>query len=111
MISMMDEIFLHMKKLRLPFVSILVEQVVCCKMTPLQVEIYKAFLNSKALKLQMAANKTSKMSASSLAFITQIKKLCNREYCMFMMPVANGIGHYESMNKSRNEETCICMYV
>lgn len=59
--------------------STLVEQVVCCKMTPLQTAIYMAFLNSKAVKLQMAANKAAKMSASSLAFITQIKKLCNRK--------------------------------
>eukprot|EP00795_Rhopilema_esculentum_P004315 gene4315-20520_t len=59
------------------YLPVKVEQVVCCKLTPLQVAMYKAFLNSKALKLQMAANQSSKMSASSLAFITQIKKLCN----------------------------------
>jgi len=59
------------------YLPVKVEQVVCCKMTPLQVEIYKTFLNSKTVTLQMAANKGAKMSASSLAFITQLKKLCN----------------------------------
>lgn len=59
------------------YLPVKVEQVVCCKMTQLQTAIYMAFLNSKAVQLQMAANKAAKMSASSLAFITQIKKLCN----------------------------------
>eukprot|EP00794_Sanderia_malayensis_P007792 gene7792-8638_t len=58
------------------YLPIKVEQVVCCKLTPFQSQLYKMFLNSKAAKLQISSS-SSKVSVSSLAFITQIKKLCN----------------------------------
>lgn len=51
-----------------------VEQVVCCRLTALQTELYKRFVSaSDVLK------KSSSNSVTSLAHITQLKKLCNRE--------------------------------
>ena len=58
----------------------LVEQVVCCHMTPLQMQLYKLLIKSKVLRMELAKSKSgSGMSASSLAFITQLKKLANRK--------------------------------
>ena len=57
-----------------------VEQVVCCRLTPLQTQLYKLFIQSKALRMELVKSKSgSGISASSLAFITQLKKLANRK--------------------------------
>lgn len=48
-----------------------VEMVVCCNMTPAQAESYKQFA------AKFSGNSTSGKSASSLAAITHLKKLCN----------------------------------
>lgn len=52
-----------------------VEQVVCCGLTPIQKELYQRLVSSKAAKIELG--KTGNISFSSLAFITQLKKLCN----------------------------------
>lgn len=49
-----------------------VEQVVCCRLTPLQRDMYKK-LASKLLRQASGERST----CSSLAFITHLKKLCN----------------------------------
>lgn len=60
------------------YLPVKVEQVVCCRMTPLQSELYKHLIQSKVLRMELMKSKTgSGMSASSLAFITQLKKLTN----------------------------------
>ena len=65
-------------------ISPTVEQVVCCRMTPLQTELYKHLIQSKVLRMELTKTKSaSGMSASSLAFITQLKKLTNRKYILF----------------------------
>ena len=57
-----------------------VEQVVCCRLTPLQTQLYKLLIQSKVLRKELSKSKSgSGMSASSLAFITQLKKLTNRK--------------------------------
>lgn len=60
------------------YLPVKVEQVVCCRLTPLQSQLYKLLIQSKALKMELVKSKSgSGMSASSLAFITQLKKLAN----------------------------------
>lgn len=68
------------------YLPVKVEQVVCCRPTPLQVDLYRLFIGSKATKHLITgggagggAGKKS-ATASSLSAITQLKKLCNREY-------------------------------
>ena len=51
-----------------------VEQVVCCRLTPLQSSIYKSILSSSAAK---AALREGGATASTLDVITKLKKLCN----------------------------------
>ncbi|XP_048581564.1 DNA repair and recombination protein RAD54-like [Nematostella vectensis] len=62
------------------YLPIKVEQVVCCRLTPLQTAIYKRLIHSKALKIKLAEGSKGKpggVSTSSLGFITSLKKLCN----------------------------------
>ena len=47
----------------------------CCALTPLQKQLYHRLVSSKAAKIELG--KTGNISFSSLAFITQLKKLCN----------------------------------
>ena len=72
------------------YLPVKVEQVVCCRLTPLQQALYKLFIESKATKYLLAKsggaggggggrkNGGGGVSASSLSAITQLKKLCNR---------------------------------
>ncbi|KAM5126507.1 DNA repair and recombination protein RAD54-like, partial [Mantella aurantiaca] len=56
------------------YLPVKVEQVVCCRLTPLQCELYKRFL--KQMKPEEDLN-GGKFSVSSLSSITSLKKLCN----------------------------------
>ena len=47
----------------------------CCALTPVQKELYRRLVSSKAAKIELG--KSGNVSFSSLAFITQLKKLCN----------------------------------
>ena len=58
-----------------------VEQVVCCHLTPLQKELYKMFVTSKAAQCELT--KKGEVAVSSLSSITQLKKLCNRKSDIF----------------------------
>lgn len=75
------------------FINILayisVEQVVCCRLTPLQSALYNLFVNSKAAKLEETKN--GKMAGSSLSSITQLKKLCNRKWLYFGVYHSNNV--------------------
>lgn len=77
------------------YLPVKVEQVVCCRFTPLQEALYKLFIESKATKMLLAKSgpsvggegKAKKgggggVSASSLSAITQLKKLCNRTWVL-----------------------------
>lgn len=63
------------------YLPVKVEQVVCCRLTPLQTALYKLFTGSKVAKRLLSGSRSGgsgKVSASSLSAITQLKKLCNR---------------------------------
>lgn len=68
------------------FTAYLVEQVVVCSLTSLQKNIYKSLVNTKLVRLQN--EEEIKLSASSLGFINQIKKLCNRKSIKFSFSYA-----------------------
>eukprot|EP00092_Neocalanus_flemingeri_P002665 GFUD01002853.1.p1 GENE.GFUD01002853.1~~GFUD01002853.1.p1 ORF type:complete len:758 (-),score=233.91 GFUD01002853.1:204-2477(-) len=60
------------------YLPVKVEQVVCCRLTPLQSDIYQAFCNSDSIRRSMRAEGGEvKMTSSSLAAITSLKKLVN----------------------------------
>ena len=55
-----------------------VEQVVFCKLTSLQSDLYKKLIGSKAAVKALATSSNGGISLSSLAAVTSLKKLCNR---------------------------------
>jgi len=60
------------------YLPVKVEQVVCCRMTPLQTDIYKSFCNSDTVRRALRAEGGEvKLNVSSLAAITSLKKLVN----------------------------------
>ncbi|XP_015277433.1 PREDICTED: DNA repair and recombination protein RAD54-like [Gekko japonicus] len=56
------------------YLPVKIEQVVCCRLTPLQSELYKHFLKQAKPAEDV---KDGKISVSSLSSITSLKKLCN----------------------------------
>ncbi|XP_061635142.1 DNA repair and recombination protein RAD54-like [Phyllopteryx taeniolatus] len=56
------------------YLPVKIEQVVCCKLTPLQTALYKRFLRQAK---PVEALQGGKISVSSLSSITSLKKLCN----------------------------------
>ena len=63
---------------------VLHRQVICCKLTPLQVALYEGFLQSK-ITTGLLAKEPSKGTASSLSSITNLKKLCNRKVLLLLI--------------------------
>lgn len=53
------------------------EQVICVKMTPLQTQIYKNFINSDAIRNKFTGTGEKSNTLSALSSITSLKKLCN----------------------------------
>ncbi|XP_045905125.1 DNA repair and recombination protein RAD54-like isoform X1 [Micropterus dolomieu] len=56
------------------YLPVKLEQVVCCRLTPLQTELYKRFLRQAK---PIETLQEGKISVSSLSSITSLKKLCN----------------------------------
>ncbi|XP_056671176.1 DNA repair and recombination protein RAD54-like [Monodelphis domestica] len=56
------------------YLPVKIEQVVCCRLTPLQTELYRRFLRQAKPAEEL---REGKMSVSSLSSITSLKKLCN----------------------------------
>ncbi|VFV35914.1 dna repair and recombination protein [Lynx pardinus] len=56
------------------YLPVKIEQVVCCRLTSLQTELYKKFLRQAKPAEEL---REGKMSVSSLSSITLLKKLCN----------------------------------
>lgn len=52
-------------------------QVICCRLTPIQSQLYRTLLESSAAKLLLDGKSAKK--CSSLAAVTSLKKLCNRK--------------------------------
>jgi len=66
------------------YLPVKVEQVVCCRLTPLQTDIYKSFCNSDTIRRALKSDeKDVKMTSSSLAAITSLKKLVNHPDLVF----------------------------
>lgn len=57
-----------------------VEQVVICKLTPLQTELYKLFVKSNIGDLDEKTTSSSGVGKDTLSAITAMKKLCNRKF-------------------------------
>ncbi|XP_019483521.1 PREDICTED: DNA repair and recombination protein RAD54-like [Hipposideros armiger] len=56
------------------YLPVKIEQVVCCRLTPLQTELYQRFLRQAKPAEELCEGK---MTVSSLSSITSLKKLCN----------------------------------
>merc|ERR1712106_845278 len=66
------------------YLPVKVEQVVCCSLSPLQADIYKSFCNSDSVRRALKAEGGEvKMTSSSLAAITSLKKLVNHPDLVF----------------------------
>jgi len=65
------------------YLPVKVEQVLCCRLTPLQKSIYEAFCNSDTIRRALRAEGGAKMTSSSLAAITSLKKLVNHPDLVF----------------------------
>ncbi|XP_059099415.1 DNA repair and recombination protein RAD54-like isoform X1 [Tigriopus californicus] len=59
------------------------EQVICCRLTPLQEDIYQSFVNSDTIRRGLKSTEGVKMTSSSLAAITSLKKLVNHPDLIF----------------------------
>ena len=59
------------------YLPVKVEQVLCCRLSPLQEAIYRAFCNSDTVRRALREEDGGKMTSSSLAAITSLKKLVN----------------------------------
>ncbi|CAF1121335.1 unnamed protein product, partial [Didymodactylos carnosus] len=55
------------------YLPVKIEQVLCCRLMPLQTELYKKFVETGVSEL----GKSGKLSQSALSVITSLKKLCN----------------------------------
>lgn len=51
-------------------------EIVCCRLTPLQIDLYKSFLASTAAR-QLLNGKEKRKESGVLSAITSLKKLCN----------------------------------
>ncbi|CAF1046224.1 unnamed protein product [Rotaria sp. Silwood1] len=56
------------------YLPVKIEQVICCKLMPLQIELYKKFVETGISEL---GTSNGKFSQSALSVITSLKKLCN----------------------------------
>ncbi|KAM4721090.1 DNA repair and recombination protein RAD54-like [Rhinophrynus dorsalis] len=77
------------------YLPVKIEQVVCCRLTPLQSELYKLFL--RQAKPAEDLNE-GKMSVSSLSSITSLKKLCNHPALIYDKCVEEEEGFQGAMN-------------
>lgn len=69
---------------------------VCCGLTSVQKQIYQRLVSSKAAKIEVG--KSGNISFSSLAFITQLKKLCNHPELLLTDGEEDKFGRIFEMN-------------
>lgn len=65
------------------YLPVKVEQVLVCKLTQLQMDIYQSFCSSDTVRRSLRAEAGGKMTSSSLAAITSLKKLVNHPDLVF----------------------------
>lgn len=75
------------------------EMVICVRMSDLQIEIYKRFLQSDSIRKNMLSKPEIKGSLSALANITALKKLCNHPDLVYekIMERADGFENAASL--------------
>lgn len=78
------------------YLPVKIEHVVCCRLSPLQNLLYQKFVNSNAGQCEIA--KTGKVALSSLASITQLKKLCNHPDLIYDKVKQGANGFQNSLN-------------
>lgn len=61
------------------------EMIICCKLTPLQEELYKKLIKNKSKDIARGEleGKENGMTGSTLSFITNLKKLCNHPQLIY----------------------------
>lgn len=57
--------------------------IICCNLSPLQKQLYYNYINSESIKRTVNDSKDAKTSCSTLASITNLKKLCNHPDLVF----------------------------
>ncbi|KAM9325446.1 DNA repair and recombination protein RAD54-like [Gastrophryne carolinensis] len=72
-----------------------IEQVVCCRLTPLQSELYKLFLQQMKPAEELSEGR---ISVSSLSSITSLKKLCNHPALIYEKCVEEEEGFRGALN-------------
>ncbi|XP_023329719.1 DNA repair and recombination protein RAD54-like [Eurytemora carolleeae] len=65
------------------YLPVKIEQILVCKLTQLQMDIYQAFCNSDTIRRSLKSEDGAKMTSSSLAAITSLKKLVNHPDLVF----------------------------
>lgn len=61
----------------------------CCKLTAVQTQLYKHLVKSNVAR-RLLQNQPRGVSASSLGFITNLKKLCNRKFTIIQSCAQSG---------------------
>ena len=89
-------VFVHFAPSNVSFSTLF--KVVVCKLTPMQTEMYLSFLSSDAVRQSLRAAGESKMSSSSLAAITSLKKLVNHPDLIYDLCVSGKDG-FENLLK------------
>uniref|UniRef100_A0A672PLF8 RAD54 like n=1 Tax=Sinocyclocheilus grahami TaxID=75366 RepID=A0A672PLF8_SINGR len=77
------------------YLPVKIEQVVCCKLTPFQKELYKLFLKQAK---PVESVQSGKISVSSLSSITSLKKLCNHPALIYEKCLAGEEGFDGAMD-------------
>uniref|UniRef100_A0A8C5P1X9 DNA repair and recombination protein RAD54-like n=1 Tax=Jaculus jaculus TaxID=51337 RepID=A0A8C5P1X9_JACJA len=77
------------------YLPVKIEQVVCCRLTPLQTDLYKRFLRQAKPAEELSEGK---MNVSSLSSITSLKKLCNHPALIYDKCVAEEDGFVGSLD-------------
>ncbi|MEJ1282582.1 DNA repair and recombination protein RAD54-like [Cricetulus griseus] len=77
------------------YLPVKIEQVVCCRLTPLQTELYKRFLRQAKPEEEL---REGKMSVSSLSSITSLKKLCNHPALIYDKCVSGEDGFEDTLD-------------
>ncbi|XP_060685885.1 DNA repair and recombination protein RAD54-like isoform X3 [Chiloscyllium punctatum] len=80
------------------YLPVKIEQIVCCRLTPLQSELYKLFLKQAKPAIEMEQAHSGKMSVSSLSSITSLKKLCNHPTLIYEKCVEGEEGFQGALN-------------
>ncbi|KAK2164518.1 hypothetical protein LSH36_62g00062 [Paralvinella palmiformis] len=78
------------------YLPVKVEQVVCCKLTDVQMKLYKSFISSKSICNELS--KSDKVGVSSLSSITQLKKLCNHPGLIYDKCLERSAGFEGALN-------------